>query len=90
MNVVTVVRRLEESGFSHDQATALAEVFQDQIIDTLATKEYVTLAIDRASERLEKKIHQEIKSTIKWIAGMMVVQTVAILTGTVGLVKLIM
>ena len=90
MNEVTVVRRLEESGFSHDQATALAEVLQEQVIDTLATKEYVTLAIDRASERLEKKLHQEIESTIKWVAGMMIVQTVAILTGTVGLVKLVL
>ena len=43
---------------------------------------------DRASERLEKMIHVESKSTVKWLAGMMVVQTVAILTGTVGLVKL--
>lgn len=89
MNVVTVVRRLEESGFSHDQATTLAEVLQDEVTGTLATKEYVTLAIDRASERLEKRIHEESKSTIKWVAGMMIVQTVAILTGTVGLVKLI-
>jgi hypothetical protein len=35
-------------------------------------------------------IHMEGKSTIKWVGGMMVVQTVAILTGTVGLVKLFM
>jgi hypothetical protein len=35
-------------------------------------------------------IHLESKSTIKWLAGMMVVQTVAILTGTVGLVKLLL
>ena len=33
-------------------------------------------------------IHMESKGTIKWVAGMMVVQTAAILTGTVGLVKL--
>lgn len=87
MNVATVVRRLEESGFTHDQATTLAEVLHEEVTSTLATKEYVGLAIDRASERLESMIHQESKSTIKWVAGMMVVQTVAILTGTVGLVK---
>jgi hypothetical protein len=56
----------------------------------IATKEHVDLVVDRASERLEKMIHMEGKSTIKWVGGMMVVQTVAILTGTVGLVKLFM
>jgi hypothetical protein len=35
-------------------------------------------------------VHLESTSTIKWIASMMVVQTVAILTGTVGLVKLLL
>ena len=58
--------------------------------EQIATKEHVNLVVDRASERLEKMIHLESKSTIKWVAGMMVVQPVAILTGTVGLVKLIL
>jgi hypothetical protein len=88
MNVAAVVRRLESGGFSHDQAAILAEVLHDEIAEQIATKEHVDLVIDRASERLEKMIHVESKSTVEWIAGMMVVQTVAILTGTVGLVKL--
>jgi hypothetical protein len=62
----------------------------DDITEQIATKEHVDLVIDRASERLEKMIHLESRSTIKWVAGMMVVQTVAILTGTVGLVKLLL
>ena len=90
MNVATVVRRLESGGFSHDQAAILAEVLHDEVTEQIATKEHVDLVVDRASERLEKMIHLESKSTIKWVAGMMVVQTVAILTGTVGLVKLLL
>jgi hypothetical protein len=90
MNVAAVVRRLENGGFSHDQAAILAEVLHEEITEQVATKEHVDLVIDRASERLEKIIHLETKSTIKWVAGMMVVQTVAILTGTVGLVRLLL
>jgi len=90
MNVAAVVRRLESGGFSHDQAAVLAEVLHDEVTEQIATKEHVDLVVDRASERLEKMIHLESKSTIKWVAGMMVVQTVAILTGTVGLVKLLL
>jgi hypothetical protein len=90
MNVAAVVRRLENGGFSHDQAAILAEVLHDEIAEQVATKEHVDLVVDRASERLGKMIHLESKGTIKWVAGMMVVQTVAILTGTVGLVKLLL
>ena len=90
MNVAAVVRRLESGGFSHDQAAVLAEVLHDEVTEQIATKDHVDLVVDRASERLEKMIHLESKSTIKWVAGMMVVQTVAILTGTVGLVKLLL
>ena len=68
----------------------MAEVLHDELTEQIATKEHVDLVVDRASERLEKMIHLESKSTIKWVAGMMVVQTVAILTGTVGLVKLLL
>ena len=78
-------------GFSHDQAAILADVLHDDVTEQIAaTKEHVDLVVDRASERFEKMIHLESKSTIKWVAGMMVVQTVAILTGTVGLAKLLL
>ena len=90
MNVAAVVRRLENGGFTHDQAAILAEVLHEEVTAQIATKEHVDLVVDRASERLENMIHVEGKSTIKRVAGMMVVQTVAILTGTIGLVKLFM
>jgi hypothetical protein len=88
MNVAAVMRGLESGGFTHDQAAVLAEVLHNEVVQKIATRDHVDLVVDRASERLEKLIHMESKSTIKWVAGMMVVQTVAILTGTVGLVKL--
>jgi hypothetical protein len=87
MNVATVVRRLGEGGFTHGHAATLAEVLHDEVTEQIATKEHVDLVVSRATERLEKMLHVESKDTIKWIAGMMVVQTVAILTGT-GLVRL--
>jgi hypothetical protein len=90
MNVAAVLRRLENGGSTHDQAAVLAEVLHDEVVPQIATKDHVDLVVDRASERLEKLIHMESKSTVKWVAGMMVLQTVAILTGTVGLVKLFM
>jgi hypothetical protein len=89
MNVAVVIRRLETGGFTHDHAAILAEVLHDEGTQQTATKEHVDLVVDGASERLEKMIHVESKSTVKWVASMMVVQTVAILSGTVGLVKLL-
>ena len=65
-------------------------MLHDEVTEQIATREHVDLVVDRASERLEKMIHSESKSTIKWVAGMMVVQTDAILTGTVGLVKVLL
>ena len=65
-------------------------MLHDEVTEQIATREHVDLVVDRASERLEKMIHLESKSTTKWMAGMMIVQTVAILTGTIGLVKLLL
>ena len=53
MDVAAIVRRLEASGFSHDQAISLSEVFQDEVIEKIATKEYVDLVIKRKIAPLE-------------------------------------
>jgi hypothetical protein len=65
MNVAAMVRRLESGGFTHDQAAILAEVLHDEVTEQIATKEHVDLGVDRASERLEKMIHVDSKSTVK-------------------------
>jgi uncharacterized protein with von Willebrand factor type A (vWA) domain len=57
----------------------------EHLADAVTTK----VCVDAMAAHLEKKLRQEKKRTIEWVAGMMIVQTVAILTGTVGLVKLI-
>ena len=188
MNVATMMRRLEEGGFTPGQATALAEVLHDEVVERIATKEDLarletTVAkdiahvgqrldrvetelqrmdgkidrlrddldqkidrlrddldqkIDRFRDELEQKIdhlrgdleqkidhfrgglEQKIdrsrddleqkldlmlgqglertqrlaqadnRATIKWVAGMMIVQTAALLTGVIGLVKLLL
>ena len=43
-------------GGSHDQAISLSEVFQDEVIDKIATKEYVDLVIKREIALLENRI----------------------------------
>ena len=41
MNAAHAIRRLEEAGFSHQQATGLVEVIQGDVIDNVATRDYV-------------------------------------------------
>jgi hypothetical protein len=64
MNVAAVARRLEDGGFTHEQAAILAEVLHDEVSAQIATKDHVDLVVERASERLEKMIHIKGKSTI--------------------------
>lgn len=155
MNVATMTRRLEEGGFTQEQAMALAEVMHEEMVERLATKddlgrveekldrtmgglerrldrleqridgldqkidrfrdeldhkidrfreeleqrieqvrqdlrEYIHVVVGEASARLEKTIQQESKSTVKWVAGIIIVQTVALLTSVIGLVKFLM
>lgn len=41
MNVAHAIRRLEEAGFTHQQATCVLEVVQSEVIEKVATREYV-------------------------------------------------
>ncbi len=41
MNAAHAVRRLEEAGFSHQQATGVVEVVQGEVINKVATRDYV-------------------------------------------------
>ena len=41
MNAAHAIRRLEEAGFSHQQATGVVEVIQGEVIENVATREYV-------------------------------------------------
>ena len=89
MNVAGIVRHLEQGGFSHDQAISLSEVSQDEVIEKIATKEYVDLVIKREIALLENRITSEFNTPIMWLAGIAILQTATIIFGTAGLVRLL-
>jgi hypothetical protein len=89
MNMATIIRRLEGGGFTHDQATSLGEVFQDEIVDKIATKEYVGLVIKTENALLENRITSKFNSLIMWLAGVAILQTATIIFGTAGLIRLL-
>jgi hypothetical protein len=41
MNPAHAIRRLEEAGFTHQQATGVVEVVQGEVIEKVATRDYV-------------------------------------------------
>ncbi|MGH6897579.1 MAG: hypothetical protein ACREJ5_13700 [Geminicoccaceae bacterium] len=41
MNAAHSIRRLEEAGFTHQQATGVVEVIQGEVIENVATRDYV-------------------------------------------------
>jgi hypothetical protein len=41
MNAARAIRRLEEVGFTHQQATGVVEVVQGEVIENVATRDYV-------------------------------------------------
>jgi hypothetical protein len=41
MNAAHAIRRLEEAGFTHQQATGVVEVVQGEVIANVATRDYV-------------------------------------------------
>jgi hypothetical protein len=83
------VRRLEQGGFTHDQAVSVSEVFQDEIVDKIATKEYVELVLKREVALLENRITSKFNTLIMWLAGIAILQTATIIFGTAGLVRLL-
>jgi hypothetical protein len=57
MNAGRAIRHLEEAGFSPQQATGLVEVIQDDVLDQIATKDFVELACERVKNELRSDIH---------------------------------
>ena len=54
MNAARAIRRLEQAGFSHDQASAVADVLQEEVIDQLPTREFVELVSERDKNAIIK------------------------------------
>jgi hypothetical protein len=68
MNLAAIVRRLEQGGFTHDQAVSVSEVFQNEIVDKIATKECVDLVLRRDVPPLENRItgFQHVVHVVGW------------------------
>jgi small-conductance mechanosensitive channel len=56
MNAAQAIRRLEEAGFSHQQATGVVEVVQGEVIDKVATRDYVGEQIALVRKELAEHI----------------------------------
>lgn len=67
MHECRVIRRLEDAGFTHDQATGVAEIMQEEIVDVVATKEFVRSTVELAVERSKNSI-------ILWMVGLVFAQ----------------
>jgi len=89
MNLAAIVRHLEQGGFSHEQAVSVSEVFQDEIVDKFATKEYVDLALQREIALLKNRITSKFNTLIVWLAGIAILQTATTIFGTAGLTRLL-
>ena len=57
MNAGRAIRHLEKAGLSPQQATGLIEVIQDDVLDQIATKDFVELACERVKTELRSDIH---------------------------------
>jgi small-conductance mechanosensitive channel len=56
MNAAHAIRRLEEAGFTRQQATGVVEVVQGEVLDTVATRDYVGEQIALVRKDLAEQI----------------------------------
>jgi hypothetical protein len=56
MNAAHAIRRLEEAGFTHQQATGVVEVVQGEVIEKVATRDYVGEQIALVRKELVEQI----------------------------------
>jgi hypothetical protein len=55
-NAAHAIRRLEEVGFTHQQATGVVEVIQGEVIDKVATRDYVGELVALVRQELAEQI----------------------------------
>lgn len=63
MNAARAIRRLEQAGFSPDQALAVTDVLQEEVVDPLPTREFVELVSERDKN-----------TVIKWVVALFFAQ----------------
>jgi hypothetical protein len=72
MNAAHAIRRLEEAGFSHQQATGVVEVVQGEVIEKVATRDFVGEQIDLVRQELAEQVgavRQELAQQIGALRG---------------------
>jgi hypothetical protein len=74
MNAARAIRRLEQAGFSHEQAAGLADILQEEVVEELPTREFVELVSERDKN-----------SVIRWVEALFFAQ----LLGQTSLVLII-
>lgn len=56
MNPAHAIRRLEEAGFTHQQTTGVVEVVQGEVLEDVATRDYVGEQIALVRKELAEQI----------------------------------
>ena len=56
MHAAQAIRRLEEAGFTHQQATGVVEVMQGEVLENVATRDYVGEQIALVRKDLAEQI----------------------------------
>jgi hypothetical protein len=56
VNAAQAIRRLEEAGFTHQQATGVVEVMQGEVLEHVATRDYVGEQIALVRKELAEQI----------------------------------
>ena len=69
MNAAHAIRRLEEAGFSHQQATGVVEVVQGEVIEKVATRDYVGEQIALVRKELAEQIGAVRRELAEQIGG---------------------
>jgi hypothetical protein len=73
MNAGRAIRRLEEAGFTHEQAAGVTDMLQEEVSEKLATKEFVALSIERSKAEIEL-VERGKTDLIRWMVGLMLAQ----------------
>ncbi|MFI3272694.1 MAG: hypothetical protein R3Y11_11440 [Pseudomonadota bacterium] len=90
-NTLEFSRNLQSSGFSQEQADAMAQgqfkaMTEMMAAQELATKNDLKIALAETKNELMERIAESKHETLKWLMGMLLAQT-ALLIGVIAFIK---
>ena len=95
-DTLKLAQRLEAAGLPQRQAQDIAGAISETVGEAVVTREYLDLRLAELAARLETKLAEtDVKivqvraETMKWMFGAVGLQTLAILAGMAGLLRLI-